>query len=120
MIARNFNVCGYSSGHPDEEIKSAEVKVVVDLARLCIDLSKIEKGLSASCNELEKAIVAVFRELKSKNECFKNILIGHMPGDQTVLTVEFFIKIVPTMEPFVDPIDIPGPDNPVNFAHCRS
>lgn len=71
------------------------------------------EGLVAQINELEEAIVDIFREIEGQNPHLKNMTIERSaPHRSSDISFDIDIAITPIMP--VDPIDIPGSDNVVD------
>lgn len=70
-----------------------------------------KEGLIADVDELGGALVLVFKDIQNQKPYFKNMVMSTFPSLES-LEVSFEIDIAPIMP--VDPMDIPGPDNPMD------
>lgn len=84
--------------------KSRNIKIAASFNLISIgDALRHQKGLIVNVNELERAIVQIFREIESQNPHFKNTGVEFLTPHK-VLNVSFEIDISPAMP--VDPLDI--------------
>ena len=117
LVKKNWNLLTcYFSCHTKGR-GSIGVEASLNLDGIGEGLSHAE-GLVADLNELEGAIIQIFREIAHQKPYFKNMEISQRITP-TGLDVSFDIDITPVIPVYVDQIDIPGPDNPMDPDRTR-
>ena len=111
-LLAGFLVCNLAHGN------KIVVKASFNLVGICDALHR-DEGLTVDANELEGVITQIFREIEHQRPYFKNMAIrsSGVINPKGNLNVFFEIDISPIMP--VDPLNIPGPDNPVDYAPAR-
>ena len=116
ILKRNWRLLAcYFSYCLSVEKGTVKVSAFFNLFSINEELGRAE-GLVAEANELRAPIVDILREIEHQTPHFKNMNIGGATSSSCYddLTVSFTINIavVPVMP--IDPLDIPGPDNPMD------
>ncbi len=114
IIKKNWGLLAGYLSYYFLEGKEIKVEASFDLVDIGNALRRAE-GLIIDENELDEAISKIFREIESQNPHFKNMRIERSASSlNKSLNVSFDIDIAVAPVMPVDPMDIPGPDNPMD------